>query len=202
MLDSARFIIRIKAEIPLHPLGREYFFKKRFVIFHIFCTFASQSRSFLSQLLVTGDESGFFYALTKVQLSTDFTSSFCDYFLISDFPRESFQRTLAFIHFPDTPCAASTTAASTGSVQNLNLAITCHQLLKHFIRAVRPILAHASLSVPYVAAVSPSGEGLVRATIKVFRYFRIPIHVYFGRDIAINQSGIVDVSLHRDVSVG
>ncbi len=29
-------------------------------MFHIFCTFVSQSRAFLSQLSVTGDESVFF----------------------------------------------------------------------------------------------------------------------------------------------
>ena len=29
-------------------------------MFHIFCTFVSQPRTFLSQLSVTGDESGFF----------------------------------------------------------------------------------------------------------------------------------------------
>ena len=101
------------------------------------------------------------------------------------------------------PGAGSTAAASIGSVRNLNLPIMRNQL-KRFVR-VKPILAHASLSVPYhiiVAAVSPFGEGLVRATIKVFRYFRLPIPVYGGRDIAINQSGVVDVALHRDVSVG
>ena len=36
-----------------------------YVVFHIFCTFASQSRAFLSQLSVTGDESGFFYVLLQ-----------------------------------------------------------------------------------------------------------------------------------------
>ena len=35
------------------------------IISHIFCTFASQSRAFLSQLSVTGDESGFFYVLPQ-----------------------------------------------------------------------------------------------------------------------------------------
>ena len=34
-------------------------------MFHNYCTFASQSRSFLSQLLGTGDESGFFYAFLQ-----------------------------------------------------------------------------------------------------------------------------------------
>ena len=38
--------------------------------------------------------------------------------------------------------------------------------------------------------------------IKVFRYFKIPSLVYGGRDIAINQSGVVDVALHRDMDVG
>ena len=42
----------------------------------------------------------FFISLTKVQLSTDFTSFFFDYTLISNFPHKIFQRTLAFIHFP------------------------------------------------------------------------------------------------------
>ena len=58
-------IVRIQVEISLHSLGRENFFEERFVVFHIFCTFASQSRAFLSQLSVTGDESGFFYVLLQ-----------------------------------------------------------------------------------------------------------------------------------------
>ena len=58
-------IVRIQVEISLHPLGRKNFFEERFVVFHIFCTFASQSRAFLSQLSVTGDESGFFYVLLQ-----------------------------------------------------------------------------------------------------------------------------------------
>ena len=36
-----------------------------FIKYHICCTFASQSRAFLSQLSVTGDESGFFYVLLQ-----------------------------------------------------------------------------------------------------------------------------------------
>ena len=34
-------------------------------MFHIFCTFVSQSRAFLSQLSVTGDESVFFMRVRK-----------------------------------------------------------------------------------------------------------------------------------------
>lgn len=34
-------------------------------MFHIFCTFVSQSRAFLSQLSVTGDESVFFMRVSK-----------------------------------------------------------------------------------------------------------------------------------------
>jgi hypothetical protein len=46
-------------------LGGENFFEELLVVFHIFCTFAPQSRAFLSQLSVTGDESGFFYVLPQ-----------------------------------------------------------------------------------------------------------------------------------------
>ena len=55
------FVIGIKAKIPLHALGGENFLEKLFAMFHIICIFAMQSRAFLSQLSVTGDESGFFY---------------------------------------------------------------------------------------------------------------------------------------------
>ena len=40
----------------------KFFSKKALLYFIILCTFALQSRVFLSQLLFTGDESGFFYA--------------------------------------------------------------------------------------------------------------------------------------------
>lgn len=43
-----------------------YRFQEIFFMFHIVCTFAMQSRAFLSQLSVTGDESGFLCLSTKV----------------------------------------------------------------------------------------------------------------------------------------
>ena len=65
MQNSPTFVFWIKFEIPFHSLSRENFFKECFVIFHICRIFVSQSRAFLSQLSVTGDESGFFMSAHK-----------------------------------------------------------------------------------------------------------------------------------------
>ena len=62
-LNDSLWNSRRNALIPLHAFGGED--KKIFVMFHIICTFAMQSRAFLSQLSVTGDESGFFYAFLR-----------------------------------------------------------------------------------------------------------------------------------------
>ena len=65
MQNGTIFVAWIKIEISLHALTGENFLKKIFATFHILCTFVVQSRAFLSQLSVTGDESGFFYALLQ-----------------------------------------------------------------------------------------------------------------------------------------
>lgn len=72
--DNARLhglIVRIKHEISFHPLGRKNLSKESLVMFHIIHTFALQSWAFLSQLLVTGDESGFLMYIRKVKLFQD-----------------------------------------------------------------------------------------------------------------------------------
>ena len=58
-------------------------------MFHIFCTFVSQSRAFLSQLSVTGDESVFFMRVRKDTIISFtikfFASVFFTQYIIQDF---------------------------------------------------------------------------------------------------------------------
>lgn len=72
-----------------------------FVIFHIFCIFASQSRAFLSQLSVTGDESGFFYVrLQRYCFSSIPPLNFPDYsFFKSSYKTQSFKERSPFSGF-------------------------------------------------------------------------------------------------------
>ena len=52
------------------------------------------------------------------------------------------------------------------------------------------------------AASTRSVRNLFRILFKEYCFRRIPADSCGGRDIALNQSGVVDVALQRDVGVG
>ena len=70
--NVAYILNKLKLEVSFHSFCGENFFKICFVVVHKIYNFAMQSRAFLSQLLVTGDESGFFYLYTPETNLIDF----------------------------------------------------------------------------------------------------------------------------------